>query len=90
MNETWIEACLSKFDNGSYTMIQFLCAVSHSAGTGRHIAVTGRLLHGSSCGMQVRVARVQRGRARFCERCANKNLRIVFPDYRHVCICSCR
>jgi hypothetical protein len=32
MNETRIKACVSRFDAGSYTRIQFLRAVSHSVG----------------------------------------------------------
>jgi len=32
LNEAGIEACLSRFDNGSYAMLQFLRAVSHAVG----------------------------------------------------------
>ena len=30
LNEARIKACISKFDNGAYTRMQFLRAVSHS------------------------------------------------------------
>jgi len=32
LNEARIKACLSRFDNGSYTRLQFLRAVSHAVG----------------------------------------------------------
>ena len=32
INETRIKACISRFDSGEYTRVQFLCAVSHSVG----------------------------------------------------------
>jgi len=32
LNEARIKACLSRFDNGSYTTLQFLRAVSHAVG----------------------------------------------------------
>jgi len=33
MNKTRLKACVAHFDAGSYTRLQFLCAVSHSVGT---------------------------------------------------------
>ena len=32
MNESRVKSCLAKFYNGSYSRLQFLCAVSHSMG----------------------------------------------------------
>jgi len=32
INESRVKSCLAKFDNGSYSRLQFLCAVSHSLG----------------------------------------------------------
>ena len=32
INESRVKSCLAKFDNGSYSRLQFLCAVSHSMG----------------------------------------------------------
>ena len=32
LNETRIKACLARFDNGSYSRLQFLRAISHSVG----------------------------------------------------------
>jgi len=32
INESRVKSCLAKFDNGSYSRLQFLCAVSHSIG----------------------------------------------------------
>ena len=61
MKETWIKAGVpfTVRQRCSHYMIQFLCAVSHSAGTRRLIAVTGRLY--TPCGMHVCVARVPSG-----------------------------
>ena len=30
LNDKWIKSCLSRFDSGAYSRLQFLCAVSHS------------------------------------------------------------
>ena len=30
INESRVKSCLAKFDNGSYSRLQFLCAISHS------------------------------------------------------------
>jgi len=32
INESRVKSCLAKFDNGSYSRLQFLCAISHSMG----------------------------------------------------------
>jgi len=32
INEVRIKACISRFDSGAYTRMQFLCAVSHCVG----------------------------------------------------------
>ena len=32
INESRVKSCLAKFDNGCYSRLQFLCAVSHSMG----------------------------------------------------------
>ena len=32
INEARIKVCISRFDSGAYTRVQFLCAVSHSVG----------------------------------------------------------